>query len=101
MSTLSKQKHAPILKPGSPVTIRDDRTGYQYPGRMHSCGKRGGVYLESNYAPRPGSTMHIRYDTPEPAGAGKGGCRGVIRWRRSLLSLSSAWSYGLGIQCTN
>jgi hypothetical protein len=100
MPNPSKQKHTSILKPGSPVTIRDGRTGYQYPGRVHSCSKGGGVYLESNYAPRLGSTMHIHYDTPEP-GAWQDDCRGVIRWRRSLLSLGSAWAYGLGIQCAN
>jgi hypothetical protein len=44
--------------------------------------------------------MHIHYDTLEP-GAWQDDCRGVIRWRRSLLSLGSAWAYGLGIQCAN
>jgi len=82
---------------GSLVTIHDDRTGYQYPASIHTCARGGGVYLESNYAPRPGSALHIHFNIADP-GAGKDACGAVVRWRRSLLRSDSSWSYGLGIQ---
>ncbi len=84
------------MKPGSPVTIKDDRTGYQYPASMYECSK-GGMYLESNYAPRPGSRFHILADNRE-RGAGPHASPAVIQWRKLLCGLGSPWSYGLGIQ---
>jgi hypothetical protein len=81
---------------GSPVTIKDDRTGYQYPAAMHKC-SRGRMYLESNYAPRPGSTLHILFADRE-RGTGSCACPAMIRWRRLLCGVGSSWLYGLGIK---
>jgi len=54
-------RRATQINQGFPVIVKDDRTGYQYPAAMHECAK-GGLYLESNYAPRPGSTFQILFD---------------------------------------
>ena len=84
------------IKQGSPITIKDDRTGYQYPAAMHKC-SRGGMYLESNYAPRPGSTFHILFDNRE-RDTGTRACPAVVQWRRLLCEVGSSWSYGLGVK---
>jgi len=96
MEPLNGKSRTVRIEPGSPVTIKDGRTGYQYPASMHkSC--RDGMYLESNYAPRPGSTFHILFDNRE-RGAGPRACPAVIQWRKLLCGVGSAWSYGLGIK---
>jgi hypothetical protein len=84
------------VKQGSLVIIKDDRSGYQYPASMHECGK-GGLYLEANYAPRPGSTFKILFGNRE-LGAGPCACPAVIQWRKLLYGVGSSWSYGLGIK---
>jgi hypothetical protein len=84
------------IKQGSPVTIKDDRTGYQYPAAMHKC-SRGRIYLESNYAPRPGSTLHLLFANRE-RGTGSCACPAMIQWRRLLRGVGSSWLYGLGIK---
>lgn len=89
-------RRAMRVKQGYPVTIIDDRTGYQYPASMHKCAK-GGMYLEANYAPRPGSTFQILFDNRR-MGAGSCTCPAVIQWRKLLPGFGSSWSYGLGIK---
>jgi len=96
MGPLNGNRRTLRIKRGSPVTIKDDRTGYQYPASMYKC-SRGGMYLKSNYAPRPGSTFHILTDNRE-LGAGPRACPAVIQWRKLLCGYGSSWSYGLGIK---
>jgi hypothetical protein len=93
---LNGKRRAMRVNQGFPVTIKDDRTGYQYPAAIHKCGKVG-MYLESNYAPRPGSTFQILFDNRE-LGPGPCACPAVIQWRKLLGGLGSSWSYGLGIK---
>jgi hypothetical protein len=96
MGPLNEKRRTLHIKQGCPVTIEDNRTGYQYPASMYKCGK-GGMYLESNYAPRPGSTLHILTDNRE-RGAGPRAFPAVIKWRKLLCGFGSSWSYGLGIK---
>jgi hypothetical protein len=55
------------------------------------------MYLESNYAPRPGSTFHILFDNRE-RDTGTRACPAVVQWRRLLCEVGSSWSYGLGVK---
>jgi len=84
------------VEQGSSVTVKDDRTGYQYPASMYKSGK-GEMYIESNYAQRPGSTLHIFFNN-RILGAGPCACPAVIQWRKLLCGFGSSWSYGLGIK---
>jgi hypothetical protein len=79
-----------------PVTIKDDRTGYQYAASMQKCGNRG-MYLESNYAPRPGSTMHILPNNRN-LGTAPSARPAVIQWRELMGGSGSSWVYRLGIK---
>jgi hypothetical protein len=96
MDALNGKSRAVCTPNGRPVTIKDDRTGYQYPAAMHKD-RREGVFLEANYAPRPGSTFHILFDDRE-GGSGPCACAAVIRWRKPLCRIGSTWSYGLGVK---
>jgi hypothetical protein len=96
MDAFKGKRHAVCVPHGSPVTIKDDRSGFQYPASMHTDSRKG-VFLEANYAPRPGSTLHILFDNRE-GGSGACVCAAVIRWRRMLSRLGSTYSYGLGIK---
>jgi hypothetical protein len=78
------------------VTIEDDRTGYRYPAIMRAC-HAGGICLESRYAPRPGSKLHVLFH-PGAHRAEACACAAVIVSRRLLRGLGSGWSYGLGIE---
>jgi hypothetical protein len=96
MDAFKGKRRGVCIPHGSLVTIKDDRTGYQYPASMHKD-SREGMFLEANYAPRPGSTFHILFDNREGV-PGPCVCTAVIRWRRLLCRLGSTWSYGLGIK---
>jgi hypothetical protein len=87
MGILNGKRLTAHSQPGSPVTLKDDRTGFQYPASMYECGQ-GGVYLESNFAPRPGSTLHILFDNPV-SGNGSRHCPAVIQWRKLLCRIGS------------
>lgn len=75
----------------SPVIIEDDSTGYRYPALLRA-GKGCELYLESNYALRPGSTLHLQFPAPLTDR------RAVIRWRKRVRRSDSSWSYALGIR---
>ena len=97
MDTFDAKNRAVCIPHGRLVTIEDDRTGYQYPASMHK-GSREGVYLEANYAPRPGSTFHIVFGSIGEHGFASCACAAVIRWRKPLCRIGATWSYGLGIK---
>jgi hypothetical protein len=78
------------------VIIKDDRSGFQYPASMSKCGN-GGMVVEANYAPNPGSTFHIFSDDQELS-IGQCGCQAVIQWRQLLCKSDSSWCYRLGIK---
>jgi hypothetical protein len=96
MGPLNEKRRILRIEQGSPVTVKDDQTGYRYPASMYKCGK-GEMYLESNYAQRPGSTLHILLENRE-RDAGSCACPAVIQWRKLLCGFGSSWSYGLGIK---
>jgi hypothetical protein len=96
MDTIDVKNRTVCIPHGRLVTIKDDRTGYQYPAAMHKdC--REGMFIEANYAPRPGSTFHILFDNRE-GGSRPSPCAAVVRWRKPLCRIDSTWSYGLGIK---
>jgi hypothetical protein len=96
MGSSDEIRGTPRTRHGSPVIVKDDRTGYQYPASLCECGE-GEMYLESNYAQRPGSALHILSDNRE-LGAGPWICPAVIHGRSLLPGVGSFWSYGLRIK---
>jgi len=78
------------------VTIKDDRSGYQYQASLYEC-DNGEMYLEANFAPQPGSTLSIFLDD-QKIGAVPRAYHAVIEWRKLLCVSDSPWSYCLGIK---
>jgi len=96
MTALAYQRNSQRFKVEAPVMLEDFRTGFYYNGTIYNYSANG-VYLESDYAPRPGRKMRIK----------AGGARDIfdadlyiaeIRWRQALAGNSSGYAYGLGMQ---
>ena len=79
-----------------PVILEDFRTGFYYNGMIYNY-STDGVYLESDYAPRPGRQIRLKVNeshnifNTDPYLA-------IIRWRRTLYDDSAEYSYGIGVQ---
>ena len=79
-----------------PVTLEDVRTRYRYGGLMANYSESG-MYLESDYAPRPGRKLHIEVDRlpniskPQTDEA-------EVKWRRPLTRNPSPFAFGIGVK---
>ena len=96
METIENEKHNMHINPCIGVIIEDDRYGYQYPASLYEC-DNGEMYLETNFAPNPGSTFSMFFDNLT-IGAVPHACHAIILWRKLLCESNSPWSYGLGIK---
>ncbi len=79
-----------------PVTVEDHRTGYRYDGTMFNYSKNG-MYLESDYAPRPGRKIHIKVNKL-PGSSSPRNYLAEIKWRRPIKIKASDFSYGIGVK---
>ncbi len=80
----------------TPVSVEDTRTGFRYDGTMRNHSKRG-MYLETNYAPRPSRKIQIKVkDLPNSSSPRK--YHAEIRWRQPLRKKASAYAYGIGVK---
>ena len=96
MTALSYQRNSQRFKVEASVMLEDFRTGFYYNGIIHNY-SADGVYLESDYAPRPGRKLHLKVN----------GARDIflanvylaeIRRRRPLADETSVYSYGIGMK---
>ena len=96
MTALAYQRISQRFEIELPVMLEDFRTGFYFNGKIYNYGADG-VYLESDYAPRPGRKVHIKIN-----GAHDIFTAGIylaeIRWRRPLVADTSAYSYGIGMK---
>ena len=80
----------------TPVSIEDNRTGYRYGGTMRNYSKSG-MYLETDYAPRPNRKIRIKVsklsDSPSPRNY-----FAEVKWRQPLSRRVSTYSYGIGVK---
>jgi hypothetical protein len=96
MTVLAYQRNSQRFEVEASVMLEDFRTGFYYNGIIYNY-SADGVYLESDYAPRPGRKMHLKVN----------GARDIfatdlylaeIRWRQPLSGEISDYSYGIGMQ---
>jgi len=80
----------------APVSIEDIRTGYRYDGTMFNYSKSG-MYLKSEYAPRPGRKVRINVNKL-PSFSSPRNCFAEVRWRQPTKIKASAYSYGIGVK---
>lgn len=96
MTALAYQRASERFEVQITVTVEDFRTGFYYNGTIYNYSNEG-LYLESDYAPRPGRQVQLKVNgapdifKPEPY-------RAVIRWRRPLYENYSAYSFGVGMK---
>ena len=79
-----------------PVILEDFRTGFYYNGTIYNYSTEG-VYLESDYAPRPGRQIRLKVNQAHQI-FNNDPYLAVIRWRRSLYEDSAEYFYGIGVQ---
>ncbi len=96
MTALAYQRNSQRFEVEAPVMLEDFRTGFYYNGIIYNY-SADGVYLESDYAPRPGRKMHLKVNGAHDIFATE---RFLveIRWRQSLSDSTSDYSYGIGLQ---
>jgi hypothetical protein len=96
MIALAYQRASERFEVEAQVMIEDFRTGFNYNGIIYNY-SADGVYLESNYAPRPGRRLQLHV---------KGASEifsfpsylAEVRWRRALSKNPSIYSFGFGLK---
>jgi len=81
------------------VMLEDGCTGYCYYGTMYNFGGDG-MYIESDYAPRPDAKIQIRIDNLPFISAPHYYFAKVI-WRKQLTDDDSSYPYGIGVKYLN
>ncbi|CAB1064039.1 hypothetical protein D1BOALGB6SA_8830 [Olavius sp. associated proteobacterium Delta 1] len=96
MIAIAYQRNSQRFEVEATVMLEDFRTGFYYNGIIYNY-SADGVYLESDYAPRPGRKIHLKVN----------GARDIfttelylaeIRWRQPLSDETSDYSYGIGMK---
>jgi hypothetical protein len=80
----------------APVSVEDNRRGYRYDGTMFNY-SRGGMYLETDYAPRSNRKIMIKVDNL-PSSPAPQSFHAEVRWRQPLPGRKSGYSFGLGVK---
>lgn len=96
MTALACQRNSQRFELQTAVMLEDFRTGFYYNGIIYNY-SADGVYLESDYAPRPGRRIRLKVD---------GACDiftddlylAEIKWRRPIAEKASTYSFGVGMQ---
>ena len=96
MIAVAYQRNSQRFEVEVPVMLEDFRTGFYYKGIIYNY-SADGVYLESDYAPRPGRRIQLKVN----------GARDIfltdhylaeIRWRQPLSDETSDHSFGIGMK---
>ena len=96
MTAMAYQRNSQRFEVEAEVMLEDFQTGFYYDGIICNY-SADGVYLNSDYAPRPGRKLLLKVNAarhifaPEPYLA-------EIRWRRPLSGTTARYSYGLGLK---
>ena len=96
MTALAYQRSTQRFEVEAFVMLEDFQTNFHYNGTIYNY-SADGVYLESDYAPRPGRKMRIRFNGARDI-FDAGLYLAEIRWRQALADDTSDYAYGLGMQ---
>ena len=96
MSALAYQRNSQRFEVEAPVMLEDFRTGFYYNGTIYNY-SADGVYLESDYAPRPGRRIRLKVNGAHHIFA-PDLYLAEIRWRRPLFDENSEYTYGIGMK---
>ena len=96
MTALAYQRNSQRFKVQTAVMLEDFRSGFYYNGIIYNH-SADGVYLEADYAPRPGRRIRLKVN----------GARDIftddlylaeIKWRRPTAEKASTYSFGVGMR---
>lgn len=96
MTVTAYQRNSERIELETSVILEDFRTGFYYNGIIYNHSSDG-VYLESDYAPRPGRKIYLKVEG-FPNVFSLQVYIAEIRWRRPLPENSSSHSYGVGVK---
>ena len=96
MKTISELRNGERFCLEAPVSVEDNRTGYRYDGAMFNYSKSG-MYLESDYAPRPSRKIRINLNKLSDFSSPRN-YFAEVRWRQPVTQKASAYSYGMGVK---
>ncbi len=96
MTAIAYQRASQRFEVQTAVMLEDFRTGFYYNGIIYNY-SADGVYLESDYAPRPGRRIRLRVNGARDIFT-DGRYLAEIRWRRPLAENFSTCSFGVGMQ---
>ena len=96
MKAISELRNGERFNFETPVSIEDNRSGYRYDGTMFNY-SRSGMYLETDYAPRPNRKITITVDNLPGLPASRR-LLSEVRWRQPLPGRKSGYAFGLGVK---
>ena len=96
MKAISELRNGERFNFETPVSVEDNRSGYRYDGTMFNY-SRSGMYLETDYAPRPNRKIKIKVDSL-PSSPAPQNLFAEVRWRQPLPGRKSGYSFGLGVK---
>ena len=96
MTAIAYQRASERFSIEIPAILEDFRTGFYYNGIIYNYSNEG-VYLESDYAPRPGRRIRFKVNGSHDI-FNSDSYLAVIRWRRQLFDDSSDYSFGIGLK---
>ena len=96
MKAISELRNVERFYSKTPVLVEDKRTGYRYEGTMFNYSKSG-MYLESDYAPRPSRKIGIKIKSL-PDSFSPRSYLAEVRWRQPLSKKASTYGYGIGVK---
>ena len=96
MSPIPDQRNSERFLHKASVKLEDFRTGFVYKGTMYNFSANG-MYLESDYAPRPDRKIRITVNEL-PGNSSLQVYLAEVQWRRPLSKNPSPYSFGIGVR---
>jgi hypothetical protein len=79
-----------------PIMFENYSSGRYYEGRMYNY-SRGGLYFESDFAPKVGTEIFIGVEN-SPHTSGHDVYRAKVVWKKELADSQSFFLYGVGVK---
>jgi hypothetical protein len=96
MTALANQRGSQRFETQTDVMLQDFRSGFFYNGIVYNYSAEG-VYLESDYAPRPGRRIRLKVNGA-PDIFTNNLYLAEIKWRRPVAEKASPYAFGVGMQ---
>ena len=96
MESNPDQRDTPRFSYETPIMFEHYSSGRYFEGRMLNY-SRGGMYIESDFAPAVGSEIFIGIEK-SPHSSGHDVYRAKVIWKKELTNNQSFFFYGIGVK---